>query len=254
MSSVTNPPTMLPPGPPVVPPCRVPTLDELRAMIVEPDQRIVIRGVDWALYEQLANSIPEGSSIHVDYDGKDVEIVMVASYRHDWTKKRLGRFVDLVTEECEIPMRNGGQTTWMRREVNRGLEADDCYFFRAEKLAMIAAWARKPGKWADEVANYPNPDLGIEVDVSRPEINRPGIYAALQVAEVWRFDDETVYIDRLGEDDCYHEVSESQLLPVTAEEIRRWVVEEDASDESTWARRLRAWVRAEVAPRLPQRG
>ncbi len=178
---------------------------------------------------------------------------MVISYSHDETKELLGRFVELVTEECEIPMKSGGQTTWMRREANRGLEADECYFFRAEKLAMIAAArARKPGKWAEDMADYPNPDLGIEVDVSRPEIDRPGIYAALQVAEVWRFDDERIFIDRLGDDGRYHEAPESQFLPVTADEIRRWVVEEDTSDESAWARRLRDWARAELAPRLPR--
>ena len=33
--------------------------------------------------------------------------------------------------------------------------------------------------------------------------------------------------------------------------LARWVVEEDSSDESSWARRLRAWARAELAPRLP---
>jgi Uma2 family endonuclease len=246
MSSVTDPPTMLPPDPPAAPPRALATLDELRAMDVEPDERVVIRGVDWDFYEQLVDSIPEDEYIRVDYDGKDLEIVMVVSYRHDGVKKRLGRFVEAVAEECEIPMRSGGQTTWKRPEVQRGLEADECYFFRAEKRAMIAAAeARKSVKLAD----LPNPDLATEVDISRSKIDRPGIYAALQVAEVWRFDDPRILIDRVGEDRHFHEVPESQFLPVTAEEIRRWVVDEDFSDESAWARRLRAWVRAEVAPR-----
>jgi Uma2 family endonuclease len=246
MSSVTNPPTMLPPSPAAAPSRALPTLDELRAMDVEPDERVVIRGVDWDFYEQLVDSIPEDEYIRVDYDGNDMEIVMVISYRHDGVKKRLGRFVEAVAEEGEIPMRSGGQTTWKRPEVRRGLEADDCYFFRAEKLAMIAAAeARKSVKLAD----LPNPDLATEVDISRSKIDRPGIYAALQVGEVWRFDDPRILIDRLGEDGHFHEVSESQFLPVTAAEIRRWVLEEDFSDESAWARRLRAWVRAEVAPR-----
>ncbi len=29
--------------------------------------------------------------------------------------------------------------------------------------------------------DFPNPDLAIEVDISRPEIDRAGIYAALRV-------------------------------------------------------------------------
>ena len=58
----------------------------------------------------------------MDYDGKDVEIVMVLSYPHDETKKLLGQFVEGVAQELEIPYKSGGQTTWKRPEVNRGLE------------------------------------------------------------------------------------------------------------------------------------
>lgn len=246
MSSVTNPPTMLSPGPPEFPPRRVPTLDELRAMTSKPDDRVVIRNVDWDFYDRLVDSIPESEHIHVDYDGKNLEIMAIGR-SHDRRNKLMGQFVERVAEECEIPYRTGGSTTWKRPEVARGLESDECYFFRVEKLAMIAAGeARK----SEDLADYPNPDLSMEVDISRSKIDRPGIYAALRVPEVWRYDDERVYIDRLGVDGRYHEAPDSQFLPVMAEEIRRWVVDEDTSDESAWARRLRAWARAELVPRL----
>ena len=83
---------------------------------------------------------------------------MVLSYLHDETKKLLGQFVEGVAQELAIPYKSGGQTTWKRPEVNRGLESDESYFFRAEKLAAViaAAKARKSGK----IADYPNPDLG----------------------------------------------------------------------------------------------
>jgi hypothetical protein len=137
----------------VLPPA-VPSLDKLYEMTSLPDERVVIRGVGWAFYEQLVDSIP-----------------------------------------------------------------------------------------------YPNPDLGIEVDISPPEIDRPGIYAALRVPEVWRSLGPEVIIERLTDDGTYQPVEQSIFLPVRAEEIRRWVFEEDSSDESAWARRLRARVRAEVALR-----
>jgi Uma2 family endonuclease len=245
MSSVTNPPPMGPPPTFGDSPRRVPTLDELQAMTSEPDQRVVIRDVDWAFYEQLVDSIPEGMHIQVDFDGKDVEIMVLGPF-HDGAKKLLGQFVERVAEECEIPYKSAGQTTWKRPDVKRGVEADESYFFRVNKLAMIAAARSRNSR---DVADYPNPDLGIEVDESPSKIDRPGIYAALRVAEVWRFDGEQVFIDRSGEDEQYHPAPDSQFLPVKAEDVTRWVVEEDTSDESAWARRLRAWVRAEVAPR-----
>jgi len=34
----------------------------------------VYRGVDWSFYQQLIDSIPERANIHVDYDGKDLEV------------------------------------------------------------------------------------------------------------------------------------------------------------------------------------
>ncbi len=249
MSTATTNSSIRPDPPLDVFPRVVPSLDELYEMTSEPDERFVIRGVDWAFYEQLVDSIPEGVRIHVDYDGKDLEIMTIGFF-HDDVKGLLGRIVANVAEVCETPLKSAGQTTWKRPEVARGLEADESYFFRPDKLVAVAqAKARR----ARKVADYPNPDLGIEVDISPSKIDRPGIYAALRVAEIWRFDGETeqVIIERLGEDGSYRAVEDSAFLPIRAEEVRRWVVEEDSSDESAWARRLRAWARAELRPRLP---
>ena len=109
-------------------------------------------------------------------------------------------------------------------------------------------------RWSKDVAEYPNPDLAIEVDVSPSKIDRPAIYAALRVAEVWRFDGERkrIVIERLSEDGTYQTVDMSEFLPVRSEEVARWVLEEDRRAGSAWARRLRAWARAKLAPRLPR--
>jgi Uma2 family endonuclease len=239
------------PSPPLsdAPRC-VPTLDQLYEMTSVPDQRVVIPGVDWGFYEQLLHSIPEGANIHVDYDGKDLEI-MSLSHLHDGIKKRLGRFVELTAEELEVPCTGLGQATWKRPEVSRGLESDECYYFAQEKLAVAAEAVRRMSM---DGADYPNPDLAIEVDLSPSKIDRPGIYAALRVAEIWRFDGarEQIVIERLTNDATYRAVEVSEFLPVRAEEIGRWVLREDARDGSLWARRLRAWIRAELAPRLPR--
>ena len=43
---------------------------------------------------------------------------------------------------------------------------------------------------SNKVEDYPNPDLVVEVDISPPQADRDGIYAALKVPEVWVFDGE----------------------------------------------------------------
>jgi Uma2 family endonuclease len=204
MSSVTTPPSVVPSPSPDVPPRSIPSLDELYARTSEPDHRVVIHGVDWAFYEQLADSIPEGSNIHADYDGNDVEIMSLSPF-HDGVKKFLGRFVELTAEELEIPCAGLGQTKWKRPSLSRGLEADECYYFVDDKLTAVA---EAIGRSSKDVAEYPNPDMAIEVDVSPSKIDRPGIYAALRVAEVWRFDGERrrMVMERLQADGTYQVV------------------------------------------------
>src|SRR5262249_12455774 len=130
MSTATTPSTAAAPAPleVPVPGTHVPSLDELRRLTAVPDRRVVFRGVDWAFYEELANSIPEGGRIQVDYDGRDVE-VMATGRKHEMSKKMLGRIVEITAEEFRIPYRPAGQTTWKRPGLARGLEADECYYF-----------------------------------------------------------------------------------------------------------------------------
>jgi len=216
----------------------VPSLDEIRQLTAVPERRVVFRDVDWSFYEQLVDSIPESSPIHVDYDGKDLE-VMAKGREHDRSKRRLGRIVDIVAEEYGIPFDGNGETTWKRPGLGRGLEADESFYFQPEKLA---AAAESDSRHSKDIADYPNPDLAIEIDISRPQVDRPGIYAALGVAEVWRFDGEQLVIERLTAEGKYAAVDASGFLPVRAEEVRRWLVDGYSMGESTWTR----WLRAEI--------
>ena len=76
---------------------------------------------------------------------------------------------------------SNGEATW--ETLIRGLEADLSYHFDPEKIRVAReALARR----SMEQADYPDPDLAIEIDMSGPKVDRPAIYADLSVAEVWR--------------------------------------------------------------------
>ncbi len=241
MTTATTP--MIPEGPAPLeipgPVARVPSLDEVYRLTEVPDRRVVYRGVDWSFYEKLVDSIPEVSNIHVDYDGRDVEIMTKGSDHEDFGRM-LDWFIGIVAGESGIPRKGLGETTWKRRAVSRGLESDQCYYFLPEKIAQYAA-AKKRG--STNLDHIPNPDLAVEVDISRPETDRAAIYAALRVAEVWRTDHDRIVIERLTPQGTYAPVESSGFLPVTAEEVRRWILEEDTTDESAWEQRLRAEIR-----------
>ena len=194
------------------------------------DQRIVIRGLSWDLYDRLSDTVGERQHVYLAYDGKDLEL-MTKGWDHEDYKESFSRFVMIVTSELKSPVTRGRRDDLEAPGIERGLEADQCYYFTPKKLEVVTeARARK----AKDIADIPNPDLAIEIDISPSQVDRPGIYAALNVAEVWRFDGESVVIEQLRPDGTYAPADTSLFLPVRAEEVCRWVAQEDSSDELAW--------------------
>ncbi len=209
------------------------------------EQRIAIRDVSWEIYDLLSDAIGEKQHVYLAYDGRDLEI-MTKGRTHESYRDVLGWFVRFLASELKIRCRSLGETTWKRPAIERGLESDLCYYFLPEKIAAdVAALARK----SNDIADYPNPDMAIEVDISPSLVDRPAIYAVLKVAEVWRFEEESMVIEHLTEDGTYAPAESSRFLPVRAEEVYRWVAVEDSSDELVWEERLRDRARAELKQR-----
>ncbi len=237
MSTATTP--MIPEAPAPLeipgPVARVPSLDELYNLTDIPDRRVVFRGVEWAFYEELVDSIPE----HVrhprglrrqgpgDRALRDPACAGQDHARPDCEQDRL-RLPD--------PMELSRLDHLEAPEVGRGLESDESYDFLPETLEQVAVpWQQL----SNDVADDPNPDLAIEVDPTRPQVDRAGIYAALGVGEVWRFDGE-LFIERLTPRGTYEVVDRSGFLPVRTDEVQRLIDERGTGDDMNWGRRLEA--------------
>jgi Uma2 family endonuclease len=169
------------------------------AVCTPAEKRIAIRGLSWELYDALSDAIDQKQRVFLAYDGTDLEI-MVKGREHDHYKDLVGQLVHVIADDLRTPHRGAGETTWKRIELLRGVEADQCYFFATEKLARDTAALKRRSQNIDD---YPNPDLAIEIDMSPPQIDRHAIYAALRVPELWRFDGESVVIAQLGSDGTY---------------------------------------------------
>ena len=209
---------------------------------LEGEQRVVLRGVGWGGYEALLAMIGDGR-VRITYDRGDAEL-MSPSYHHENSKKLLGWMIETVAEELDIDYEAAGSTTWRKEAVDRGLEADECFYFT--NLERIREKRNRIDLTVD-----PPPDLAVEVEISRSALSRMGVYAALGVPEVWRFDGETLVIERLGAGGEYQPVDLSPGLPeLTPGEAARWVrLAETTASRVQWNRRFRAWVRAELLPR-----
>jgi Uma2 family endonuclease len=194
------------------------------------------------MYETFVKNLPESSAIRTAFDGRDMEI-MVKGPVHDHFARLLELFVMAVAGSLGIRIKPQGETTWIRPEIERGIEADGCYYVEPAKIATaLAALSRR----LNDVAAYPNPDLAIEVDISAPQADRAAIYAAMGVAELWRFDGQTLTIERLDEHGRYQPVERSGFLRVRADQVPRWLTAEDVSDYDAWIRRVREWAEKEL--------
>jgi Uma2 family endonuclease len=201
------------------------------------DQRIVIRDVGRQVYRCLSEAIGEGQHVRLAYDGKDLEI-MVTSYVHEHFKRLLAEVLKAVMLACQIDHLDGGETTWDTEESDRGLQADLSYYFDPEKIRVAREAVARRSK---DPADYPSPDLAAEIDISRPKVDRPSIYAELGVFEVWRFTGQAVVIEQLQADGSYAAVETSRFLPVSPTEVTGWLLAEDATLPVAWGRRLNAW-------------
>jgi Uma2 family endonuclease len=162
---------------------------------------------------------------------------------HERQKSLMDLFIMIAASELKIERQPMGSTTWKRKKLKRAIESDICYYFDPAKLAAAVAAVH-----SDNIDLYPNPDLAVEVDISPPKIDRPGIYATLQVPEFWRVRNRIVSIEQLGPDGTYLPVPRSRFLPVRSDDATRWVFTEDSSSLVKWEERLREWVREELAP------
>lgn len=208
--------------------------------------RITLPGISWATYLRILDETGDKRRARLAYNRGDLEIMSPGPI-HEGDSYGFDKLIAITTEEARIACKPYGSTTWKRDEMEKGLEADECYYFTAEKLALAAVAARRQ---SNSSSDYPFPDLAIEVDMRRPALNRAEIYVALGVPEVWSFDDEKLRIDHLGDDGTYHEVAQSRFIPLRSEDIVQWVLRyEQTEDMTAWTIELRAWVRAELAKR-----
>lgn len=199
------------------------------------EQRFLIHTADWQMYESLLAAIGD-SAIRITYDRGRIEL-MSPSKDHERFKSLIGRLVEILAFDLNIPIRTQGSTTFKNEALARGLEPDECYYIQNEPLV----------RGRDGVDNEadPPPDLVVEVEISRSLVQRMGIYAALGVPEIWRFDGETLRVFELLPAGNYAERDASlafPFLPIT--EVNRFLAERNSTDEITWARRFSAWVRS----------
>ncbi|MEC4807311.1 MAG: Uma2 family endonuclease [Jaaginema sp. PMC 1079.18] len=198
-----------------------------------PTHSTVLSNVRWQTYQALALDLAQTAGKRLTYDRGQLEI-MTPLPEHEVTKRLLGRFVEATTEVLGIEIYSLGSTTWSREDLQRGLEPDECYYITQEAVVR--------GQLNFDLSVDPPPDLAIEIEITSSSLDRLSIYAALGIAEVWRFDsqDLTIYVLREG---VYEVQERSQVLSVlTRSDLRQFWQRRGTMGENALLREFRNWL------------
>lgn len=201
------------------------------------ERRQIFR-VGWGVYKAMCEGREERSPVRLAYDGRDLEI-MTIGYVHEHLRELLSYIIAAVASWSGILHMPCGQTTWQSEEAERGLEADLSYDFDPEKVRVATEARTHESK---DPADYPWPDLAVEIDISHPGADRGSIYSALRIAEVWRLvKGKTLVIEQLQPDGSYAPAEASRFLPIRPDEVIGWLYAEDVGQHDAWYRRLNHW-------------
>jgi Uma2 family endonuclease len=94
------------------------------------EQRIRLSGVDWETFRRLA-ATARGARFAFD---RGVLEIMSPGPVHEWRKGQMGDFVRIVTRSLNLTRLALGSTTWSKEEAERGIGADECFYFDARKI------------------------------------------------------------------------------------------------------------------------
>ena len=198
------------------------------------EQRTVLHNISWQTFEALLQETGEDRGSRFAYDGGTLEI-MTPLYEHENPKSNFGNFIVALAEELEIEIKSAGSTTLKRRIANRGIEPDNCYYIQNEPAVR--------GRQELDLETDPPPDLAIEIDITSSSVNKFGIYSALGVPELWRYNGRVLKFYQLVEGQ-YVECEFSLAFPlVSVTEMSRFIEQSRTMGEIALLKSFRAWVR-----------
>lgn len=210
---------------------------EMIATSTPAEQRTVLQNISWETFETLLRETGEDRGSRFAYDCGTLEI-MTPLFEHENPKSNFGNLIVALAEELDVEIKSAGSTTLKRRIANRGIEPDNCYYVQNEPAVR--------GRQKLDLETDPPPDLAIEIDITSSSVNKFGIYSALGVFELWRYDGRDLKFYQLTEDQ-YVECEFSIAFPVVSvNEIRRFMEQSKTSGEIALLKLFRAWVRNKI--------
>ncbi|MCY2991923.1 MAG: Uma2 family endonuclease [Planctomycetota bacterium] len=194
------------------------------------EERFLLADIRWDFYIAFCEEIGE-RPLRLTYSDGMLEI-MITKAPHEFYKKMLAKLIEMILLEGNIPARSGGSMTFQRKDLEKGFEPDECWWIERE--------AEVRGKKEFDFRHDPPPDLAIEIEMSRSLVSRVGIFAAMGVQELWRYNGQRLRFCVLQDDGTYQDQDTSLAFPwLRPADIESYLQIDDGTDETTRLRRFR---------------
>ncbi|MFM6039861.1 MAG: Uma2 family endonuclease [Sphaerospermopsis kisseleviana] len=201
------------------------------------EQRTVLYDVSWDTFESLLKDTGENRGSRFAYECGTLEI-MTPLFEHENPKIQFDRLIFALAEVLDTELISAGSTTLKRKINKKGIEPDTCYYIQNEPAIR--------GKETLNLEIDPPPDLAIEIDITSSSVNKFNIYAALGVAELWRYDGDVLRFYQLLEGE-YIEINFSVAFPViSVSDMTRFIQQSKNMGEIALLKSFRAWVRGKI--------
>ncbi|NWF62036.1 MAG: Uma2 family endonuclease [Fischerella sp.] len=201
------------------------------------EQRTVLHNVSWETFEALLKDTGEERGSRFAYEDGTLEI-MTPLFEHENPKCNFANFIIALAEELGIEIKSAGSTTLKRKITKKGIEPDTCYYIQNESAIR--------GRETLDLETDPPPDLAIEIDITSSSVNKLGIYSALGVTELWRYNGRDLKFYQLVERQ-YVEREFSVAFPiVSGSDINRFIEQSKTMGEIALLKSFRTWVRETI--------
>lgn len=197
-----------------------------------PGRSVLLHNVSWKTYKTICDTLEERHE-YLTYDNGVLEI-MVVSGEHERYKSLFPYIILVLAQFFGKKSACFGSFTHQRDDLEKGMEPDQCFY-----LASLSA---VKGKKNVDLMRDPPPDLAVEINIKSSSLNRLGIYAALEVPEVWHSDGKILRVLTLFKG-RYEVRDESPTFPGFAiQKLVRFLELGIAEHESVMMEALKKWL------------
>jgi len=197
------------------------------------EQRTVLTQISWQTFKTMLAEMGDERATRLAYDSGTMEI-MTPLMPHENSNRLIEVFIGVLCEELGREIKRTGSLTLTRNDLERGGEPDSSYYIQNEHLVRE--------KERIDLEFDPPPDLVLEVEYSRPKIDKLSLYAAMGVPEFWRYNGSALRIYQL-EFGKYRESSTSlAFAPVPVQHIPKFLEKSRKVGELSATREFRNWV------------